>query len=61
MKNTVGSITTQAKNMAAFCTAAVNNRRHKPLSAMGVLSVVGNALQRPCCAGPADWGKNGGR
>jgi hypothetical protein len=54
---TVGSIATQAKDMAAFCTQAVKGKAQRRDSATGVLSAVASALLRPCCNGPADWGK----
>ena len=54
---TVGSITTQAKDMATFCTQAVQKKSREKESAADVLSVVASALLRPCCNGPADWAK----
>jgi hypothetical protein len=54
---TASSITTQAKDMAVFCTQAVKGKAREKESATDVLSAVASALLKPCCDGPADWKK----
>jgi hypothetical protein len=56
---TASPITTQAKDMAVFCAQAVQGKARAQDDATGVLSVIANALLKPCCDGPADWRKSG--
>jgi hypothetical protein len=57
MENKNSSVVTQAHDMAVICRQRVKQSSRGEEVGTGVLSVVANALTRPCCDGPADWRK----